>query len=152
MSQAKVVNMPIPLVCTVHLVSAWSDSPGDDKGIANLLSCREWGTICNLFLYLISWDQWVAAVPSPAGVHSISLNTSKSVICFPFLCPIPFFFKTLNFFLSLFFQFLVYSLLCFLLKIFHLSSLLLLTCCDWYFPPIEPSACQETNCGSCMHR
>ena len=41
MNQAKVVNMPIPLVWTVHQVSVWSDSPGDDKGIANLLSFRE---------------------------------------------------------------------------------------------------------------
>ena len=54
MNQAELVNMPIPLVCTVHWVSVWPDSPGDDKGIANLLGCREWGTICNLFLYLIS--------------------------------------------------------------------------------------------------
>ena len=54
MNQAEVVNMPIPLVCIVHRVSVWPDSPGDDKGIANLLGCREWGTICNLFLYLIS--------------------------------------------------------------------------------------------------
>ena len=30
-------------------VSVWCDSPGDDKTIANLLSCREWGTIYNLF-------------------------------------------------------------------------------------------------------
>ena len=57
MNQAKVVNMPIPLVCTVHQVSVWPDSLGDNKGIANLLGGREWGTICNLFLYLISWDQ-----------------------------------------------------------------------------------------------
>ena len=54
MNIATAVNMPITLVCTVHQVSVWSDSPHYDKGIANLLSCREWGTICNLFLYLIS--------------------------------------------------------------------------------------------------
>ena len=54
MNKTTVVNMPIPLVCTVHHVSVWPDSPGDDKCMANLLGCREWGTIYNLFLYLIS--------------------------------------------------------------------------------------------------
>ena len=91
------MNVPIPLVCTVHQVSlVWL--PGDDKGIANLLSCREWGAIYNLFLYIISWDQCVAGVLCPARVHPSVSMTSKSVICSPFLCPIPFFFKTLDLF------------------------------------------------------
>ena len=28
----------------------------------------------------------------------------------------------------------------------------IMTCCDLYFPPIEPSVCQGTNCRSCMCR
>ena len=64
-------------------------------------------------------------------IPSISM-TSKSVICFPFFCPTSFFCKILNlFFLSVIFQFLVYSLLCFLLKILCLSSYLLLSCCNF---------------------
>ena len=42
------VNKPTPLVYMVHWVGVWSDSPGEDKGLANLLSCRQWGTIGNL--------------------------------------------------------------------------------------------------------
>ena len=120
LNQAVVANKPLPLVClwVVMVLNESSKSseytytigvhcalgkclvwpPGDDKGIASLLSCREWGTICNLFLYIISWDQWFAGVLCPAGVHPSVSMTSKSVICFPFLCPIPFFFKTLDLF------------------------------------------------------
>ena len=33
-----------------------SHSPGGDKCIDNLPCHRKLGTICNLFLYIISWD------------------------------------------------------------------------------------------------
>ena len=112
---------------------------------------KEWGTICNLFLYIISWDQWVAGVLCPAGVHPSVSVTSKSVICFPFLCPIPFFFKNSWSFLSLFFHFLFYSLLCFLLKKFCLSALPFMTCYTFFHPinhlhvrePIVEAACAD---------
>ena len=72
MNQAIVVNMPIHLVCTVHWVSVCSGSPGDDKGIANLLvrgSGRQFAIpLCN-FLGPVS-----PGVLYPAGVHpSVSM-------------------------------------------------------------------------------
>ena len=92
-------------------------------------------------------------MPCPAGVHLSISMILKSVIYFPFSCPIPFFFKTLIFsipfpsILSLFSTLLspcsptsdssIFFTLHDLLHFFHL---------------IKSSACQGTNCGSCMHR
>ena len=102
-----VVHMPIPLVCTVHWVSVWSGYPGDEKGIANLLGCREWGTICYLFLYPISWDHELLVYSVLQGYIPSVLMTSKSVNLFS-LSSVHFpSFKPLSFFLSLFFQFLL---------------------------------------------
>ena len=106
--------MSILLVCTVHQVGVWSYSPGNDKNIANLLSCREWGTICNLFLYVISWDHELLVYSVLQGyTRSVSM-TSKSVHLFSFSSDhFLSSYKPLIFFLSLFF-FLLIDLLWFI--------------------------------------
>ena len=124
-----VVNKPILLVCTVHWVSVWSDSPGDYKDIANLPSSREWGTICNLFLYLNSWDHELLVYSVLQGyIPSVSM-TSKSVNLFSFSSVhFPSSFKPLTFFLSSSFNSWPILNFAFSLKVLCLSSFFLLTC------------------------
>ena len=112
-------NEPIPLVCTVHWVSVCSDSPGDDKNIANLFHCREWGKICNLFALYNFLRWWTAGVLCHAGVHSISFNDLNICKLFSFsFCLFPFFFQTLNLLpIPLLLILIFYSLQCFLLDI-----------------------------------
>ena len=118
-------------MCTVHWVSVCSGSPGDDKGIDNLPSCSEWGTVCNIFLYIISWDHELLVCSVLQGyIPSVSM-TSTSMIIFLFLLSISFPFSIpWIFFLSLFVQFLLpVFFYAFSLKFHLLSSFLLLTCC-----------------------
>ena len=95
-----------------------------------------------------------AGVLCPAGVHPSVSMISKSVIYFPFFCPIPFFFKNPY----------LYSVP--LPSILSLFSTLLSPCSPMsdssifftlhdllcFLPSNKLSACQGTNCGSCMHR
>ena len=77
--------------------------------------------------------------------------TSKSTICFPFFCPTPFFYKTLNLFSIPLLS--ILSLFSTLLCPWNSSSIIFpLTDLLHFFPSIKISACQGTNCGSCMHR
>ena len=132
MNKANSSEYAYTLVCTVHWVSVWSDSPGDDKGIFISLS------------YFLR--PWAAGVLCPAGVHSISFNDLK--ICkfiFLLFCSFPFFFQALNLLsIPLLSILIVYSLLSFLLEI-SLSIIFLLIDLLQFIFSIHNTVCMSGN-------
>ena len=91
----------------------------DNKGMENLSSCREWGTLCNYSLYYIYWDQCLLEILLPVGRFSKNYNDLIVYNFFPFLSIVCFLFPISYLIFLIFPIFILSSFLLISIHFFH---------------------------------